>query len=535
MTVPLEITFAGMPGLNAIRSKSLYGLSDLKMSWNYGRHYTYEAGRQEVINRLATISQPLPANVTPQISPESPTGEIYRYVLNSPKDASGHEIYTLNDLKALQDWVLEREFRTVPRIVDVCGWGGTVKRYEVQPDPDLLRKFGLTLTQLQNAISNSNATVGGDYVEPGRSRDDCPQRRPVRRRHRSDGQSARPEERDAGVVHPAGRRTASDAGHPLAGRSLRSTTSRSAWKTSWKGAARRPANWRQRASSSAIRLAWAGSAIGGPTRTARRARRRACAQIGHDEPDVVECIVLMRKNEQTLPALKDVKAKVAELNDPNARANAAGRQDRNLLQPHASCLPITTETVRENLLVGMAPRDGHPADVFEQRPQCTDRCDQRSAGTLLRIFRPLHAGHVGQPAVDRGRRFRHHRRLLGDHGRKHLSPSQLGRIPRAPLSERILKATHEVERALFFTTAIMVCAFVPLFTMQGPEGQIFGPMADTYAFALGGALFLALTMAPVMCLLLLQEPQPTPDNWLVRRHEGRLPAESAVLPAAPLG
>ena len=82
VTVPLEVTFAGMPGLKAIRSKSLYGLSDLKMSWNYGSRYTYEAGRQEVINRLATLSQPLPTGVTPMISPESPTGEIYRYVLN---------------------------------------------------------------------------------------------------------------------------------------------------------------------------------------------------------------------------------------------------------------------------------------------------------------------------------------------------------------------------------------------------------------------------------------------------------------------
>src|SRR5580698_10792903 len=90
VTVPLEVTFAGMPGLKAIRSKSLYGLSDLKMSWNYGGPFTYEAGRQEVINRLATISQPLPTGVTPQISPESPTGEIYRYVLHTPKDSSGH-------------------------------------------------------------------------------------------------------------------------------------------------------------------------------------------------------------------------------------------------------------------------------------------------------------------------------------------------------------------------------------------------------------------------------------------------------------
>jgi cobalt-zinc-cadmium resistance protein CzcA len=124
VTIPLEVTFAGMPGLKSIHSKSLYGLSDLKMNWNYGSRWTYEAGRQEVINRLATISQPIPNGVTPQISPESPTGEIYRYVLNSPKDATGREIYTLNDLKALQDWVMEREFRAVPRIVDVCSWGG---------------------------------------------------------------------------------------------------------------------------------------------------------------------------------------------------------------------------------------------------------------------------------------------------------------------------------------------------------------------------------------------------------------------------
>ena len=88
VTIPLEVTFAGMPGLKSIHSKSLFGLSDLKMNWNYGGRWTYEAGRQEVINRLATISQPLPNGVTPQISPESPTGEIYRYVLNSPKDAT---------------------------------------------------------------------------------------------------------------------------------------------------------------------------------------------------------------------------------------------------------------------------------------------------------------------------------------------------------------------------------------------------------------------------------------------------------------
>ena len=119
VTIPLEVTFVGMPGLKKINSKSLFGLSDLKMTWNYGSEYTYQTARQEVINRMSTISQPLPANVTPAISPESPTGEIFRYVLKVPKDRSGRDIYTLNDIKAMQDWVLEREFRTVPRIVDV--------------------------------------------------------------------------------------------------------------------------------------------------------------------------------------------------------------------------------------------------------------------------------------------------------------------------------------------------------------------------------------------------------------------------------
>ena len=116
---------------------------------------------------MATISQPLPPNVTPAISPESPTGEIFRYVLKVPKDASGREIYTLNDIKAMQDWVLEREFRTVPRIVDVTSFGGTVRRYEVQPDPDRLRRYGITLGQLQATLTNANATVGGDYLNQG--------------------------------------------------------------------------------------------------------------------------------------------------------------------------------------------------------------------------------------------------------------------------------------------------------------------------------------------------------------------------------
>src|SRR6202047_1774916 len=132
VTVPLEVTLAGMPGLTHLRSKSLFGLAHLRVQFEYG--FEYKDARQEVINRLQ-FTQQLPPGVTPQLSPPSPTGEIYRYTLKSPKDPSGREVYTLNDLKALQDWVLEREFRRVPRIIDVSSFGGTVRRYEIQPDP----------------------------------------------------------------------------------------------------------------------------------------------------------------------------------------------------------------------------------------------------------------------------------------------------------------------------------------------------------------------------------------------------------------
>ncbi len=166
VTVPMEVTMAGMPHLTYVRTKSLFGLSFMRLQFDYG--YPYEQARQEVINRLASQLQPLPATVTPQISPESPTGEIYRYTLNGPTDAEGRDIYTLNDLKALQDWVLEREFRRVPRIVDVTSYGGTVKRYEIHPDPQGVKDFGVTLAQVQAAVQNANQNVGADVVIQGR-------------------------------------------------------------------------------------------------------------------------------------------------------------------------------------------------------------------------------------------------------------------------------------------------------------------------------------------------------------------------------
>jgi Cu/Ag efflux pump CusA len=167
VTIPLEVTLAGMPGLKYTRTKSMFGLSHLRNQFEYG--HDYEKARQEVINRLSILSHPLPPGVTPQLSPESPAGDILRYTLEGPRGAQGRDVYTPSDLKALQDWVLEREFRRLPGVADVSSSGGTVKHYEVHPDPERLRRYGITLQQLANALAEGNSNLGGDYVLQGRT------------------------------------------------------------------------------------------------------------------------------------------------------------------------------------------------------------------------------------------------------------------------------------------------------------------------------------------------------------------------------
>src|SRR5690348_4394393 len=158
ITIPLEAQVAGLKNLNVIRTISLYGLSDVKLQFSF--EFTYEQALQQVLNRLAQMP-PLLNSAQPQISPLSPIGEIYRYRLVGPPN------YSVLDLKTLQDWVLQRRFRTVPGVIDVTGWGGKTKTYEVQVDFNKLVANGLTLPQLLQAISNSNINVGGNTVNIG--------------------------------------------------------------------------------------------------------------------------------------------------------------------------------------------------------------------------------------------------------------------------------------------------------------------------------------------------------------------------------
>src|SRR6202021_1816658 len=147
ITIPIEIQMAGIPNVTAIRTISLFGVSDIKLQFTYD--FTYDEAQQWVINRLSQLP-PLPGNVQPQISPESPIGEIYRYRVVGPPG------YSVLDLKTIEDWILERRFKAVPGVIDVTGWGGKTKTYDVTIDLNKLVEFGLTLPQVLQVLGNSN-------------------------------------------------------------------------------------------------------------------------------------------------------------------------------------------------------------------------------------------------------------------------------------------------------------------------------------------------------------------------------------------
>src|SRR5215471_12090371 len=158
ITIPIETQLAALRNLTSIRTISLYGLSDVKLQFSF--EYTYEEALQQVLNRLSQLP-PLLNNAQPQISPVSPIGEIYRYQLVGPPG------YSVLDLKTLQDWVLQRRFRSVRGVIDVIGWGGKTKTFELQIDFNKLIAYGLTLPQVLQTLTNSNINVGGNTVNLG--------------------------------------------------------------------------------------------------------------------------------------------------------------------------------------------------------------------------------------------------------------------------------------------------------------------------------------------------------------------------------
>ncbi len=459
--IPIETALNGMPGLESLRSTSVGGLNDIKCQFAYGTDYW--SARQEVINRIGFVAN-LPQGVTPGLSPWSPTGEIVRYVLEGPG-------YTTNQIKAVQDWVLQRTLKTVPGVIDVTGYGGTVKQYQVLLDTRLLRQYNVTLKQVEDAIDNSNANVGGDILTLGS------QAHYVRSLgllgggldpldpmnvDRSDRIVAEKINDINNVV------VASTNGIPIFVKQIAQVVEN-----------HRP------------RLGIVGRKLKEMEKDGR------VVEVDIDEDDVVEGIVLMRKYEKSLVTAELVENKLKEIQTSGILPKG---MNIRVFNQRTDLVHVTTHNVLHNLVVGM---------ILVVAILFVFLGDLISAG-IVAIMIPLallfsvtviyvqgkSANLLSIGAVDFGiivdssviiveNIFRH----ITAHG------SDRSR----PMIERIAEASKEIERALFFSTAIIVCAFIPLFAMTGPEGALFGPMANTYAFAIFGALLLALSLAPVLC------------------------------------
>ena len=460
ITIPIETQVAGIKNLRTIRTISLYGLSDVKLQFSFD--YTYEEALQQVLNRLSQLA-PLPGNAQPTISPLSPTGEIFRYRLKGPPN------YSVLDLKTLQDWVLQRRFRAVPGVVDVTGWGGKTKTYELQVDFNKLVANGLTLPQVLQAVSNANINVGGNTVNIG-------------------AQSA--VVRGVGLIRSIddlnNTMVSQSGGNPVLVRDIAHVT------------------------------------IG-------EKPRLGIAGLDQDD-DIVQGIVLMRRGEQSSPTIARVEKLVHEINNSSILPPGV-RIER--IYDRKDLIDITTHTVLHNMVVGI---------ILIVLLQWVFLGDLRSAlivgatipfalffAVIILVLRGESANLLSVGAIDFGlivdatvimveaifRRLTQ-TTALSEAERSHISfDTTMGMK-----SHAIMSASADVSRSIFFAAAIIIAAFLPLFTLSGVEGNIFGPMARTYAYALAGGLLATFTVTPALSAIILPSHLEEAETWIVKKLDG---------------
>jgi heavy metal efflux system protein len=461
--IPIETALNGMPGLKYLRSISLAGLNDVKCQFEYGTDYW--AARQEVINRLGMISN-LPQGVTPGLSPWSPIGEIVRYVLEGPG-------YSLNHRKAVQDWVLTRAFKTVPGVIDVTGFGGTVKQYQLLLDTQLMRRYDITLQNVSDALSGSNANVGGDILPLGQQSHNV-------RAIGLFGEAIDP-------LDPS----QADRAYSIEVEKLEDI--QDVVVAQYNNV---PVYMRQIAKV----------VIGYQPRLGIVGR--------NGENDVVSGIVLMRKYEKSLPTSEAVQKKIDDLNSSGLLPKGMKIVTFNR---RTDLVHVTTENVVHNLVVGMILVIAI-LFIFLGDITCAGIVALMIPLALLFSVTVLYiqgksANLLSIGAVDFGI-IVDSSVIIVENVFRHITAKNADRT--RPLIDRIIEASHEIERALFFSTLIIVCAFIPLFSMTGPEGALFGPMANTYAFAICGALLLAVTLTPVLCSFLFHNKKEEKETFVDR-------------------
>jgi cobalt-zinc-cadmium resistance protein CzcA len=445
VTVPTEYGMSGMLHLTSMESISLYGLSDIRIYFDWGSDYEFD--RTQTINQLTFVT--LPQGIQPGLSPENPIGEIYRYTVQGPD-------HDLIKEKEVEDWICEKQLKTVPGVLDVSGFGGLTKEYHVDLDPGKLTHYAVALSQVIAAIQNSNTNSGGSYLNVGQQAFDV---------------------RGIGLIH-----SLDDI------RNVVLTTNK----------------------STPIRINNVGEVSVGWS------PRLGIVGMNHQN-EVVSGIVLMRKYGNTLKTLKGVEEKVEQLNTTGVLPKGykiIPYYDRTGL------VYTTLHTVLENLSLGMIlvflvllfflgnlrsaiiAAVNIPLAMF-------------GAFILLHLT-DTPANLLSLGAVDFGIII-DSTIIVVENIYRHLTANEfatedtLGCIGRASL---------EVGGPMFFSTLIFLVAFLPLFTMRGVEGAIFSPMSHTYAYALVTAILLAVTLSPALSSLLLRKGMPETHNFVWEAFSG---------------
>jgi cobalt-zinc-cadmium resistance protein CzcA len=436
VTIPLEIVMNGIPHVVHLRSFSLFGLSDLKLIFDDEEENAWD--RERVLERLSQVT--LPTGVVPQMGTDwSPVGQIYFFTLRSTNPE-----YDAMELKSIEDWVVEKNFKAVPDIVDVASFGGPTREYQVRVDPNKLISHGLSLAQVEQQLTNNNANAGGSFIETGLQQVNI---------------------REVGLVKNV--------------RDIENTVIMT--KT---GTPLRVKDIAVVAQGPKIRLG----------QFARAIHREDGKIIDND--DVVSGIVLLRKGANADEALRGIHAKVQELND-------------RILPPGVKVVPFidrsdlvhyTTHTVLHNLTEGIILvvivlflflGNVRGAIIVA----LTIPFALLFAATCLNL-KGIPANLLSLGALDFGMVV-DGAVVMVENIVRHLSIRQDESDSKTTL-QTIGRATHEVQRPVFYAIAIIITAYLPIFTLQRVEGRLFKPMAWTVAFALLGALLFSMLVVPVL-------------------------------------
>jgi cobalt-zinc-cadmium resistance protein CzcA len=481
-TIPIEIGLYTTPGIDIIRSTSFYGLSFIRVVFKYGIDYHFAYAQADIaIQQNVT----LPGGQIPQIQQNSSTGEIYRYLVVGPKH------FGLTNLRTVQDWIVLRRLSTIPGIVQINSWGGTTKEFDVEVDPQKLEAYNVTVPQILTALGNANINVGGREIRIGQQSINI---------------------RGVGLID--------DGGNDDLTQGYKVDDIENVVLTQQNGV---PVLVQDVAK---VKVGYV-------------PRLGICGKDNED--DVAAAIVVMSRVEQTAKMLPKVKAEIGKMNTDGSLPPGVKLVP---FYDRGSLIALTRHTVLHNLIFGC---------LLVFLIQWIFLGDLRSAiivgvnipfalffAIMLLVIQGESANLLSIGAVDFGiivdsavilveNIFRNFQRPVEDrHGLlARLTDGFFGPDPTRPLhaapsrawTDRlrlILVSALQVDKAVFFSALITVAGFVPLFTMQGVEGQIFGPMARTYGYALAGALIATFTVTPVLASLFLPEHVKEAETIVVR-------------------